>query len=338
MNCRPLPRSGQMGLAQAYETGFGALGVRTAQVLLTHADLADRARYLNARSTLLTLLQLGVVPVINENDTVVTDEIKFGDNDTLGALVTNLVDADLLVILTDQAGLFDADPRARPGRTAHRTRPRPAIRGSRHMPAAPAAPIGRGGMLTQGAGRQARGAQRRQRPSSPPGASPTCWCAWRRARRSAPLLVASVPKLAARKQWLADHLQTRGRVVIDAGAAAALCSQGKSLLPIGVVEVQGRFRARRRRRLRGRVRRASWRAASCNYSSAEARLIARRPEHGDRAGARLHRGSRAHPPRQPGAALAPARPGWPGQAPAPPARGGKTKRASSCSAVRTRRA
>jgi glutamate 5-kinase len=105
---------GQMGLAQAYETGFGALGVRTAQILLTHADLADRARYLNARSTLLTLLQLGVVPVINENDTVVTDEIKFGDNDTLGALVTNLVEADLLVILTDQAGLFDADPRRVP--------------------------------------------------------------------------------------------------------------------------------------------------------------------------------------------------------------------------------
>src|SRR3990170_5783380 len=102
---------GQMGLVQAYESSFRGYGLATAQVLLTHADLADRQRYLNARSTLMTLLGLGVVPIINENDTVVTDEIRFGDNDTLGALVTNLVEADALVILTDQAGLYDADPR-----------------------------------------------------------------------------------------------------------------------------------------------------------------------------------------------------------------------------------
>ena len=150
---------GQMGLAQMYETKLSEHGLRSAQVLLTHADLADRERYLNARSTLLALLALKVVPVINENDTVVTDEIKFGDNDTLGALVANLVEADALVILTDQAGLYSSDPRQRSGRApdhhgrCRRCRPRAHGRRCRFA-------TGPRRHDRQGAGRQARGAQR----------------------------------------------------------------------------------------------------------------------------------------------------------------------------------
>jgi glutamate 5-kinase len=265
---------GQMGLAQAYETCFGALGVRTAQVLLTHADLMDRARYLNARSTLLTLLQLGVVPVINENDTVVTDEIKFGDNDTLGALVTNLVEADLLVILTDQAGLFDADPRVTPAARliARAQAGDPQL--EQYAGGAGSA-IGRGGMLSKilAAKRAARSGASTIIAS---GREPDVLVRLAQGEAIGTLLDAVVPKRAARKQWLADHLQTKGRIVVDAGAALALCDQGKSLLPIGVVEVQGVF-ARGdvvacvdpagRELARGLV----------NYSSTEARLIARRP-------------------------------------------------------------
>jgi len=265
---------GQMGLAQAYETGFGALGVRTAQILLTHADLADRARYLNARSTLLTLLQLGVVPVINENDTVVTDEIKFGDNDTLGALVTNLVEADLLVILTDQAGLFDADPRRVPaarliGRAAAGDPALEALAGGA------GSAIARGGMLSKvlAAKRAARSGASTVIAS---GREPEVLVRLAAGEAIGTLLAASVPKRAARKQWIADHLQTRGRLVIDAGAVEALVRQGKSLLPIGVAEVHGTF-------ARGDVvacvdaAGAELARGLVNYSSAEARLIARRP-------------------------------------------------------------
>ncbi len=264
---------GQMGLAQAYETRFGALGVRTAQVLLTHADLADRARYLNARATLLTLLQLGVVPVINENDTVVTDEIKFGDNDTLGALVTNLVEADLLVILTDQEGLFDADPRRVPDarRIEHAAAGDPQLEA---YAGGAGSAIGRGGMLSKvlAAKRAARSGASTIIAS---GREPDVLVRLMAGASIGTLLVASVPKRTARKQWLADHLQTKGRVLIDAGAVAALCSQGKSLLPIGVLEVQGAFErgdvvacvdAQGRELARGLV----------NYSSSETRLIARR--------------------------------------------------------------
>jgi len=265
---------GQMGLAQAYETGFGALGVRTAQILLTHADLADRARYLNARSTLLTLLQLGVVPVINENDTVVTDEIKFGDNDTLGALVTNLVEADLLVILTGQAGLFDADPRRVPaarliGRAAAGDPALEALAGGA------GSAIARGGMLSKvlAAKRAARSGASTVIAS---GREPEVLVRLAAGEAIGTLLAASVPKRAARKQWIADHLQTRGRLVIDAGAVEALVRQGKSLLPIGVAEVHGTF-------ARGDVvacvdaAGAELARGLVNYSSAEARLIARRP-------------------------------------------------------------
>jgi len=265
---------GQMGLAQAYETVFGGLGLRTAQVLLTHADLADRARYLNARSTLLTLLNLGVVPVINENDTVVTDEIKFGDNDTLGALVTNLVEADLLVILTDQAGLFDADPRHNP---QARLIDRAAAGDPRLEQYAGGAgsDIGRGGMLSKvlAAKRAARSGATTIIAS---GREPDVLVRLAAGESIGTCLDAALPKRAARKQWLADHLQTRGRLVLDEGAAVALRSQGKSLLPIGVLEVSGSFSrgdvvacldVAGRELARGLV----------NYSSSETRLIARKP-------------------------------------------------------------
>ena len=265
---------GQMGLAQAYESCFGALGVHTAQVLLTHADLVDRARYLNARSALLTLLQLGVVPVINENDTVVTDEIKFGDNDTLGALVTNLVEADVLVILTDQQGLYDADPRQWPQARRIECAEAGDPQLERYAGGAGSA-IGRGGMLSK-----VLAAKRAARSGASTiiacGREPDVLLRLAQGESIGTLLRAAVPKRAARKQWIADHLQTKGRVVIDAGAVSALCGQGKSLLPIGVLEVNGSF-------ARGDV-------ISCvdtdgrevarglvNYSSGEASLIARRP-------------------------------------------------------------
>ncbi len=265
---------GQMGLAQTYETCFRAQGMPTAQVLLTHADLADRARYLNARSTLLTLLQLGVVPVINENDTVVTDEIKFGDNDTLGALVTNLVEADTLVILTDQRGLFDADPRRVPGATliAEAVAGDPRLE---EVAGGAGSAISRGGMLSKvlAAKRAARSGACTVIAS---GREPDVLLRLAHGEAIGTRLTAATPMRSARKQWLADHLQLKGRVVLDGGAAAALRDQGKSLLPIGVIEVRGEF-------ARGDVVACMDEAGDeiarglVNYSSAEARLIARRP-------------------------------------------------------------
>ncbi|MDQ3188610.1 MAG: glutamate 5-kinase [Pseudomonadota bacterium] len=230
---------GQMGLAQGYEASFRAHGVQTAQILLTHADLTDRARYLNARSTLFTLLGLGVVPVINENDTVVTDEIKFGDNDTLSALVANLVEADALVILTDQAGLYSADPR----RDSSATVIREAMAGDAALEAM-AGGVGsstaRGGMLTkvQAAKRAARSgahtviADGRER---------DVLIRLAQGEALGSQLTAGTAVLTARKQWLAGHLQCKGKVVVDDGAARALLGGGKSLLPIGVVSVLGDF-------------------------------------------------------------------------------------------------
>ncbi len=265
---------GQMGLVQMYETQLRAHGLASAQVLLTHADLADRERYLNARSTLLTLLSLMVIPVINENDTVVNDEIKFGDNDTLGALVANLIEADALVILTDQRGLYSDDPRRNPGAQfiAEAAAGDPALE---CMASGAASPLSRGGMITKVlAAKRAAGS----------GASTVI--AWGRepdvllrlARGEAigTTLLAGTPKLTARKQWMLDHLQLRGAVVVDAGAVAKLRDDGKSLLPIGVTDVQGDFR-------RGDVIAVRDAAGAelarglANYSSTEARLIARRP-------------------------------------------------------------
>ena len=264
---------GQMGLAQMYETKLREQGLRSAQVLLTHADLADRERYLNARSTLLTLLQLGVLPVINENDTVVNDEIKFGDNDTLGALVANLVEADVLVILTDQKGLYTADPRNDPSaQFVHEARAGdPALEA---MAGGAGSSIGKGGMITKIlAAKRAAGS----------GASTVI--AWGREPQAllrlvagepiGTCLLAATPKQQARKQWIADHLQLRGAVVVDDGAARRILQDGKSLLPAGMTAVEGEFS-------RGEViavRNASGQEIArglANYAASEARLLCRK--------------------------------------------------------------
>ncbi len=265
---------GQMGLAQIYESKLREHGMGSAQVLLTHADLADRERYLNARATLLSLLSHRVIPVINENDTVVTDEIKVGDNDTLGALVANLVDADALVILTDQKGLYSADPRKDPG-ARFIDEARAGSAELETMAGGAGSSLGRGGMITKVlAAKRAAGG----------GASTVI--AWGRepdvllrlaaGESIGTALIASTPKLAARKQWIAGHLQLHGVVIVDDGAARKLRDEGKSLLPIGITAVQGEFS-------RGDViavrdqRGAELARGLANYGSREARLIARSP-------------------------------------------------------------
>jgi glutamate 5-kinase len=264
---------GQMGLAQCYESSFREHGLRTAQVLLTNADMADRQRYLNARSTLRTLLGLGVIPVIHENDTVATDEIKLGDNDTLAALVTNLIEADVLVILTDQAGLFDADPRKH--REAKLLEQADAADPGLESIAGGAGALGRGGMLTKvmAARRAARSGAHTVIAS---GAEADVLVRLARGERIGTLLTAKTVPLAARKQWLADYLSVSGRVHLDAGAVKALTRDGKSLLPIGVTQVAGEFE-------RGAVVACLDPAGReiarglANYSAAEARKIMRRP-------------------------------------------------------------
>jgi glutamate 5-kinase len=265
---------GQMGLAQMYETRLRAHGLPSAQVLLTHADLADRERYLNARSTLLTLLDLGVVSVINENDTVVTDEIKFGDNDTLGALVANLVEADLLVILTDQKGLYTADPRKDPAaQFVHEARAGdPALE---QMAGGAGSSIGKGGMITKIlAAKRAAGSGASTVIAW--GREPSVLLRLAQGETIGTLLVAQTGKTQARKQWMADHLQLRGAVVVDAGAARKLREDGKSLLPIGMTAVEGEFS-------RGEViavrddQGVELARGLANYASAEARLLCRKP-------------------------------------------------------------
>ena len=265
---------GQMGLVQCYESCFREHGLRTAQVLLTHADMADRQRYLNARSTLRTLLALGVVPVINENDTVVTDEIKLGDNDTLGALVTNLVEADALVILTDQAGLYDADPRKNPQarfiQSIEANHP-----GLEAMAGGVGSALAKGGMLTKvlAAKRAARSGAQTVIAS---GREPDVLVRLARGEAVGTLFTAQTVPLAARKQWLADHVTVTGQLKLDPGAVKALARDGKSLLPIGVVEVTGDFE---RGAVVGVVDDAGREVARglINYSSEEARRIMRRP-------------------------------------------------------------
>ncbi len=230
---------GQMGLVQAYESCFRDHGIRTAQVLLTHADLADRQRYLNARSTLRTLIELGVVPVINENDTVVTDEIRFGDNDTLASLVANLIEADVLVILTDQQGLYTADPRKDPAATlVHEARAgEPQLEA---MAGGVGSLIGRGGMLTKVLA--AKGAARSGAHTViASGHEADVLARLGRGEATGTLLYADTAPLAARKTWLAAHVQVTGRVILDAGAVRALAAGGKSLLPIGVKAIEGEF-------------------------------------------------------------------------------------------------
>ncbi|MBR03493.1 MAG: glutamate 5-kinase [Acidiferrobacteraceae bacterium] len=261
---------GQMGLAQAYQNAFSHFSVQTAQILLTEADLNDRTRYLNARSALRSMLELGIVPVVNENDTVVTEEIQFGDNDTLGALVTNLVEAEYLVILTDQQGLFDADPRHQSN--AHLIREAMAGDAALEAYAGPGGALGRGGMLTklQAAARAARS-----------GAS-TVICSGHDMERLADIANGNFPgtvlragagRIAARKQWLAGRLRASGRLFLDAGAVAVLIDSGKSLLPVGVQRLEGRFE---RGDLVDCVDAASGRAVArglINYGSVEAEKI-----------------------------------------------------------------
>jgi glutamate 5-kinase len=231
---------GQMGLVQAWESSFQRHGLSTAQILLTHDDLSDRKRYLNARSTLRALLGLGVIPVINENDTVITDEIRFGDNDTLGALVTNLVEADLLVILTDRDGLFTADPRSNPSAelVSSAMADDPALDA---MAGGSSGALGRGGMATKL--RAARLAARSGAATVIVGGRIERVIDRLHAGESlGTLLLSEKGMLAARKQWLAGHLQTRGRLLLDAGAVRALRSGRTSLLPVGVTAVEGGFR------------------------------------------------------------------------------------------------
>lgn len=261
---------GQMGLVQAYETRFAGHGIKTAQILLTHADLADRERYLNARDTLIEILRLGCVPIINENDTVVTDEIKVGDNDTLGALVTNLVEADAFVILTDQKGLYTADPRKDPTAefVAQAVAGDPALE---KMAGGAASTLSKGGMITKilAAKRAARS-----------GAA-TIIALGRekdvliRLSQGEAIGTELSPRRApmhARSQWLADHLRCEGRVILDAGAAAALLKRKTSLLPVGVKAVEGDF-------IRGDVvactdeKGVEIARGLANYASSEIRMI-----------------------------------------------------------------
>lgn len=264
---------GQMGLVQMYETKLRSHQVPSAQVLLTHADLADRERYLNARSTLLKLLQLGVVPVINENDTVVNDEIKFGDNDTLGALVANLVDADALVILTDQKGLYTADPRSNPdAQFVHEAQAgNPELEA---MAGGAGSSIGKGGMLTKIlAAKRAAGSGTSTVIAW--GREPDVLLRLTRGESIGTLLVASTHKNQARKQWMMDHLQLHGAVTIDAGAVRKLQAEGKSLLPIGMVGVEGEFSRGDVIAVRDSEGQEVARGLA-NYASAEARLMCRK--------------------------------------------------------------
>lgn len=230
---------GQMGVVQAWEQAFQQHGVHAAQVLVTHDDLSDRKRYLNARSTLLSLISHGVVPVVNENDTVVTDEIRFGDNDTLGALVANLVEAELLVILTDQDGMFDADPRKNPNAQliSHAPASSEALD---QVAGGSAGALGRGGMMTKlNAARLA--ARSGAATIIAGGRLESVLQQIRQAHSVGTLLTPDQTPATARKQWLAGHLQMRGVLALDAGASKALQEKGVSLLPVGVTGVTGNF-------------------------------------------------------------------------------------------------
>ncbi|MFW5954754.1 MAG: glutamate 5-kinase [Guyparkeria sp.] len=230
---------GQMGLVEAYAEGLARHDAHSAQILLTHEDLVDRSRYLNARSTLRTLLDLGVVPVVNENDTVVTDEIRFGDNDTLAALVANLVEADVLVILTDQPGLFDADPRKNPAaRLLDEVEAGdPALES---MASPEGGRLGRGGMYTKVLAAK-RAARSGAATIVTAGSEADVLSRLAAGESLGTYFRPATNRLAARKQWLAGHLRVRGRLEVDAGAVRAVVEQGRSLLPAGVTGVSGEF-------------------------------------------------------------------------------------------------
>ena len=265
---------GQMGLVQMYESCFSQHGLHTAQVLLTHDDLADRKRYLNARSTLRTLLAMGVIPIINENDTVVTDEIRFGDNDTLASLVANLIEADALVILTDQSGLYSADPRKNPDAKFIQH----AIAGDEaleQMAGGAGSNVGTGGMLTKilAAKRAARSGAHTVIAS---GREANVLVRLASGEAVGTHLRTEQAKMLAKKQWMADHLRVSGELHLDAGAVKVLLTDGKSLLPVGVIGVEGSFE-------RGDVvacldpQGQTVARGLVNYSSAETARILRQP-------------------------------------------------------------
>jgi glutamate 5-kinase len=265
---------GQMGLVQMYESCFSQHGLHTAQVLLTHDDLADRKRYLNARSTLRTLLAMGVIPIINENDTVVTDEIRFGDNDTLASLVANLIEADALVILTDQSGLYSADPRKNPDAQFIQH----AIAGDEvleKMAGGAGSNVGTGGMLTKilAAKRAARSGAHTVIAS---GREVNVLVRLATGEAVGTHLRTEQAKMLAKKQWMADHLRVSGELHLDAGAVKVLRTDGKSLLPVGVIGIEGSFE-------RGDVvacldpKGQTVARGLVNYSSAETAKIMRQP-------------------------------------------------------------
>ncbi|MBP6552272.1 MAG: glutamate 5-kinase [Vitreoscilla sp.] len=267
---------GQMGLAQAYEQVFAEFGIQTAQILLTHEDLSNRMRYLNARSTLRTLLDWNVVPIINENDTVTTNEIKLGDNDTLGALVTNLIEADALLILTDQSGLYDSDPRKNPEAQfiEEIAADHPELE---TMAGGAGSAVGTGGMYTKvvAAKRAALGGAATLIAS---GHEPNLLQRLSQGERIGTWLTPARSRISARKQWMMGHLQLSGSVIIDNGAVIALSQKHSSLLPIGCVAVNGQFH-------RGAVisvlNQTGQEVARglVNYSSEEIEKILRLPSH-----------------------------------------------------------
>lgn len=230
---------GQMGLVRAWELGFEAHGLLAAQILLTHDDVADRARYLNARSTFNTLLEFGVVPVVNENDTVSTDEIRLGDNDTLGALTVNLIEADLLVILTDQDGLFDSDPRTNPEAklVSQASLAEPALAS---MAGASKGELGRGGMRTKLTAAHIA-ARSGAATVIAHGRADEALLKIARGDAIGSLLTPAQGVMTARKRWIAGQLQIRGQFYLDEGAVRVLREQGRSLLPVGVRRIEGRF-------------------------------------------------------------------------------------------------
>ena len=275
---------GQMGLIQAYETCFEQHGIHTAQILLTHDDIADRERYLNARSTLRTLVSMGVVPIVNENDTVATDEIRFGDNDTLAGLVTNLVEAHTLVILTDQQGLYNRNPRT--DSSAELVREARAGDPALEIMAGEGSALGRGGMTTKlrAAAMAARSGAQTVIAS---GLETDVLARLAQGEALGTLLTAEQTPLAARKQWLAGQSIVHGRLTLDDGAIRVLKEQGRSLLAVGVTAVEGEFQrgeivicqdSTRREVARGLV----------NYSASETRRIMGRPttEHAELLGYR----------------------------------------------------
>ncbi len=229
---------GQMGLVQAYEQEFQRYDLNTAQILLTHDDLANRTRYLNAKSTIATLMAMQAIPVINENDTVVTDEIRFGDNDTLAGLVANLVQADALVILTDQDGLYECDPRVTPG--ARMVNQMNANDPSLDGMASEGGKLGRGGMRTKiSAARLA--ARSGTHTFICPGMAHEVLLNLAKSEKVGTLLCADTAPVAARKQWLASQLRVSGSLTLDQGAVDAVKQSGRSLLPVGVTAVSGDF-------------------------------------------------------------------------------------------------